>query len=609
MNAPRSPANPYGFGAVLQPDGQTCFRLWAPQVPCVRLQLGNASLQTMTPVEEGFHELTCDAPAGTHYCFVLPDAGKVPDPASRMQHLDVHGASVVYDVSQYAWQHPQWQGRPWVETVFYEVHCGLVGGFEGLRTRLPHLAQLGVTAIELMPVADFPGERNWGYDGVLPYAPDRAYGAPDDLKALVDEAHGLGLMVFLDVVYNHFGPDGNYLPRYAPEFFRSDLVTPWGPAIDFRRPQVRRFFAENALYWLREYRFDGLRLDAVHAISDRSWLPEMAAYVRNGIDPDRPIHLVLENDDNAASLLRQGFVAQWNDDGHHVLHHMLTKERSGYYASYVDDPAHLLAQVLAEGFVYQGQPDAGRDGACRGEPSDDLSPEHFVLFLQNHDQIGNRAFGERLTQLPVPQAALRAAVALQLLSPQIPLLFMGEETGTRTPFLYFTSHQQPDLAQAVRVGRRREFAGFFEGEATLETIPDPNDVDTWRRSSFDLDADDSEAAQWRRWYTQLLALRRCHIVPRLSGTCSLGAQVIGPLAVRASWEMGDGTTLTLFCNLDACACPCPELLRLASHCVLFQGPGTEGNDVQAMTASGRLPGYCVVAALESPQEHSHGSRR
>lgn len=595
----RSEAKYYSFGAVSSGDGRTRFRLWAPDVETVTLQIEGQVSQTLTQLQDGFHELICEAPAGTRYRFGLPDGVSVPDPASRMQDGDVHDASVVCDGGSYDWLNPAWKGLRWTETILYEMHCGLAGGFNGVIARLPELARLGVTAIELMPISDFPGARNWGYDGVLPYAPDRAYGTPDELRRLIDTAHGLGMMVILDVVYNHFGPDGNYLSGYASGFFRDDLHTPWGSAIDFRRDPVRRFFAENALYWLREYRFDGLRLDAVHALSDRTWLPEMAAFVRERVDHDRHVHLVLENDDNAASLMLQGFDAQWNDDAHHVMHHILTGERFGYYASYVDRPAHLLATVLAEGFVYQGQSDPVRDGARRGEPSAELSPDHFVFFLQNHDQVGNRALGERLSQLVSAQAALKAAVALQLLTPQIPLLFMGEEQGATTPFLYFTSHDQPELARAVRDGRRKEFASFpaFSSPKELEAIPDPNDPESWSRSKPACENEAEE--QWSNWYERLISLRRNHLAVRLPGTRSLGAEVIGPCAVRAIWRMGDGSRLTIYCNLAAEPIECVEIREIAPGSVLFQGPGAAG--LPALPGSGHLPGYCTLVVLE-PRE-------
>jgi malto-oligosyltrehalose trehalohydrolase len=395
-----------------------------------------------------------------------------------------------------------------------------------------------------MPVNDFPGERNWGYDGVLPYAPDCSYGSRDDLKELVDTAHGLGLMMFLDVVYNHFGPDGNYLHAYAPQFFRDDLNTPWGPAIDFRRKEVRDYFTSNVMMWLTEFRFDGLRFDAVHAIQEQDWVREMAAVVRSTLDPQRHVHLVLEHH-NAASHLRAGVDAQWNDDGHNVLHVLLTDEAGGYYADYADDPAAKLALVLSEGWVYQGERSKYL-GAPRGEPSADLPPYAHVLFLQNHDQIGNRAFGERLTSLASKQA-LEAAIVLQIMCPQIPLLFMGEETASRTPFLFFTDHHH-DLADAVREGRRQEFAGFaeFADPEQRERIPDPNAPETFAAS-----VPRPESAERFALYQRLIALRLTEIIPRLAGTISLGAKPIGPKAVSACWRMGDGSRLTIITNLGA----------------------------------------------------------
>jgi len=459
----------------------------------------------------------------------------------------VDGASLVPG-SAYAWRTPGWQGRPWRETVLYEVHVGLLGGFRGVQERLPDLAEMGVTAVELMPIADFPGPRNWGYDGVLPYAPDSAYGGPDELRELVDTAHSLGLQVFLDVVYNHFGPLGNYLYSYARPFFRHDIDTPWGAAIDFRCPQVRAFFAENALYWLREFRLDGLRLDAVHTIADDTWLPEMAAFVRAHIEPGRHVHLVLENDHNDANLLRQGFDAQWNDDIHHVLHHMLTGEMQGYYGDYADQPARRLARCLEQGFDYQGEPSPFRGGRPRGQASAGLPPDAFVFFLQNHDQIGNRALGERLAELCSRRPdALRAAIALQLLSPSIPLVFMGEEYGATAPFLYFTSFEDQELARAVSEGRYREYAGLVQAGGL---IPDPQDIRTWEASRALPGLQTSRNQAWRAFYCRLLRIRREFIVRHLDGAASLGARPIGPLAVQAAWRMGNGDVLCIYCNLS-----------------------------------------------------------
>jgi maltooligosyltrehalose trehalohydrolase len=414
-----------------------------------------------------------------------------------------------------------------------------------VRKRLPDLAALGVTAIELMPVGEFAGSRNWGYDGVMPFAPDSAYGTPDSLRALVDEAHGLGLMMFLDVVYNHFGPHGNYLPGYAADFFDESTPTPWGAAIDFRQPAVRRFFSENAHYWLSQFRFDGLRLDAAHAICDRSWLLEFVGEMR-GAFPDRHVHLVLENEHNDAALLRAGFSAQWNDDFHNVMHVLLTGEGHAYYRDFAAAPAQRLARCLAEGFIYQGE-ESPNLGASRGQPSADLPPGSFVSFLQNHDQVGNRALGERLTVLASP-GALRAAMALLLLCPQIPLLFMGEEYGASEPFVFFTDFHG-DLADAVREGRRREFAhspGFGDASA-LETIPDPNDPASFSASLPR--ADGPGAREWNEYVRHLLGLRHDKIVPVLRGARALAAKAVGAKAVLASWQLRDGALLTIACNL------------------------------------------------------------
>ncbi len=410
---------------------------------------------------------------------------------------------------------------------------------------------LGVTAVELMPIAEFPGAHSWGYDGVLPFAPDCAYGTPEELKALVDRAHELGLMMFLDVVYNHFGPDGNWLHLYAPDFFDETAHTPWGGAVNLKRPEVRRFFTENALYWLTEFRFDGLRFDAVHALPDKTWLTELAKELRASAIADRHIHLVLEDDDNDAPLLTSPYDAQWNDDLHHVLHHLLTDERRGYYADYAEAPAEKLARALTEGFVYQGDASVYRGGTRRGTPSKDLPPTAFVSFLQNHDQIGNRAFGERLITLADPRA-LKAAVALVLLCPQIPLLFMGEEAGAREPFLYFTDHHA-ELAHAVRQGRRSEFAKFpeFSDPQARARIPDPNAPETFQRSRPHFDGPDAE--DWRALYTALLQLRRERITPHLKGARSEGADAIGPKAVIAHWRLANGARLTLATNLGSTA--------------------------------------------------------
>jgi malto-oligosyltrehalose trehalohydrolase len=366
------------------------------------------------------------------------------------------------------------------------------------------------------------------------------------------------------------------------------VATPWGPALNFRRPEVRRFFTENALYWLLEYRFDGLRLDAVHAIADAGWLDEMAAEARSTIEPGRHVHLVLENDDNTAAHLTHGFDAQWNDDGHHVLHALLTGEGEGYYEDYVDRPAQRLARCLREGFIYQGEPSPYRGGTERGTPSADLPPTAFVLFLQNHDQIGNRAFGDRLTRLAHPQA-LEAAIALLLLCPQIPLVFMGEEVASTAPFLFFTEHGA-ELAKAVREGRRREFAKFsqFSDPKNLDQIPDPNAAATFERSKPV--ADSGAAGERERLYRDLLALRRTEIVPRLAGARAADARAVGRAAVTASWRMGDNAVLTIAANLGAEAA---EIPRLHGRTVFVSSDAA-----RQAAEQGRLDPYSTVAVLE-----------
>ncbi|MCW8158100.1 malto-oligosyltrehalose trehalohydrolase [Stutzerimonas stutzeri] len=544
-------------GPELLDDGTTRFRLWAPDAQSVSLIVVGAQTLPMTAAQDGWYSIEAPYGAGTLYRFLIDNELHVPDPASRAQAGDVHAPSLVVDThNNYLWRNTGWLGRPWHETVLYETHVGLYGGFAAMEAHLAGLAELGVTAIELMPIAEFPGDRNWGYDGVLPYAPEAAYGSPEELKHLIDTAHGLGLMVFLDVVYNHFGPDGNYLGRYAKHFFRHDQQTPWGDGIDFRRREVRDFFIDNTLMWLMDYRFDGLRFDAVHAIPDRSFLTELAERVHATVEPCRHVHLVLENEDNRSSLLTQGFTAQWNDDGHNVLHALLTDESQGYYADYHQDSTTKLARFLGEGFIYQGQ--NNRRGESRGEPSAHLSPTSFVLFLQNHDQTGNRAFGDRLVTL-ADADALRAATAVLLLSPMVPLLFMGEEWGSRQPFLFFTSHHG-ELADAVREGRRSEFAEFseFADEATRERIPDPNAVSTFEDSRPDFSACEQPGhAEWHALYRQLLGIRHAEIVPRLPGAAFLGCSVLGEAAVLARWQLGDGCQLRLELNLGEQAAPLP----------------------------------------------------
>ncbi|PIB59520.1 malto-oligosyltrehalose trehalohydrolase [Pseudomonas sp. 2822-17] len=569
-------------GAIMLDAQHTRFALWAPDAFYVSVELEDGKSVAMLPQADGWFEVEIKCAAGTRYRYNIDGEKDVPDPASRAQLADVHGWSLVVDPLAYEWRHSHWAGRPWHEAVIYELHVGALGGYAGVEKHLPRLAELGVTAIELMPLAQFPGERNWGYDGVLPYAPHSSYGTPEQLKHLIDSAHEHGLAVILDVVYNHFGPDGNYLGQYARGFFREDVHTPWGAGIDFERREVRDFFLDNALMWLMEYRFDGLRLDAVHAIDNPGFLQQLAQRVRQQVDTGRHVWLVLENEFNQASLLEHDFDAQWNDDGHNALHVLLTGETDAYYSDFAQDTTAKLARCLSEGFIYQG--DTTRHGHRRGEPSAHLPPSAFVLFLQNHDQIGNRAMGERLHQLCTPQA-LRAATTLLLMSPMIPLMFMGDEVNAQQPFLFFTDHHG-ELAEAVREGRRSEFADFaaFQDPERRARIPDPNALPTFEQSAPVFA--DSEHAQL---YRQLLSLRRRHLVPHLPGSVALGAQVLADGAVTARWRLGDGSLLQIDLNLSATPVNHP-----APQHVIFATPAEQG---------AQLPPYSARVSLSPVGEH------
>ncbi len=532
------------FGSRVEPDGTATFRLWAPGADRVDLMLRHAGADREVPMQalpDGWHETVVDAAEGSRYSYRINGDLLVPDPASRSNPDDVTGASCLTDPLAFAWPRQAWTGRPWHEAVIYELHVGCFtteGTFAAAIDRLDDLQALGVTAIELMPVADFPGSRGWGYDGVLPFAPDASYGTPDDLKRLVVAAHQRGLMILLDVVYNHFGPDGNFLHAYAPTFFNADVQTPWGAAINFdaaHNATVRSFFIHNALYWLEEFQFDGLRLDAVHAMHDRSpthFIDELAQAVRAGPGSQRHVHLILENDLNDASrLLRSGdgspqlSDAQWNDDVHHTVHVLATGESDGYYIDYASEPVRLFGRALAEGFAYQGDPSVFRDGELRGSGSAHLPPLAFVNSMQTHDQVGNRAFGERIAMLAKAAGnddALRALLACVLLAPSPPMLFMGEEYAAATPFQYFCNFEG-DLAKAVTEGRRAEFGKFarFADPAVRDQIPDPNAESTFVASKLDWSERKRQPhAGWLALYTTLLQLRAAHLVPWLAGARS-----------------------------------------------------------------------------------------
>jgi maltooligosyltrehalose trehalohydrolase len=572
------------FGADLRADGVR-FALWSPSASRRALVLEGEKPREMTIGRNGWAELfVAGIKAGARYSFCVNDGLTIPDPASRFQPEGPLAASRVVDPAAFLWNDADWRGRPWEEAVVWEAHVGAAtpgGTYAALAEKLPELADFGATAIELMPVSDCPGGRNWGYDGVLPFAPNHAYGSPDDLKRLIARAHELGLTMLLDVVYNHFGPSGNFLRDYAASFFNESHATPWGAAINFdgadNRP-VRDFFIHNALYWLEEFHFDGLRFDAVHAIVDDSgepFLAELAERVRNHF-PERRIHLVLENEKNQARWLTrdQGrprfFSAQWNDDSHHCWHRLLTGESEAYYEDF-DHPAHRLGRALAEGFVYQGEPSRHQDGKPRGEKSAALPPCAFVSFLQNHDQVGNRAFGERLTKLADP-GRLALAHAGLLLSPQIPMLFMGEEWDASSPFLFFVdfAHDQA-LSKAVRDGRRQEFSRFAAFSAP-ERIPDPTAAATFAGSKLDWSERRREPHLSKlRQIRELLKLRRLHVIPLLvSGFDSASYAVSEADTIDVEWRFEAGT-LRFVANLgENLAC----VSRASNETIFWRSPTT-----------------------------------
>ena len=578
------------FGAEVTDRGVR-FALWAPSAEKVALVVDGAEHE-MPSVGEGWRRLLLpEAKSGSRYGFRI-DGGEtiVPDPASRFQPDDVSGLSEVVDPRHYEWRDRGWAGRPWEEAVIYEAHVGTAtpeGTYAALAGKLEGLRDLGITAIELLPLADFAGTRNWGYDGVLPFAPDGVYGRPEDLKRFVDRAHALGIMVLVDVVYNHFGPAGNYLHQYAEQFFTERHQTPWGAGLNFDGADgkpVRDFFVHNALYWIEEFNVDGLRFDAVHAIlddSDRNILAELAERARAAA-PGRHIHLVLENEKNQARWLERDeagrprlHTAQWNDDVHHCWHVLLTGESEAYYQDFSDKPVERLVRCLVEGFGYQGDPSAHAGGKPRGEPSGHLPPSAFVAFLQNHDQIGNRAFGERLSALADPDRLALARAGL-LLSPQIPMLFMGEEWSASAPYQFFVDFApDEDLSGAVREGRRREFQHFaaFSDPGASEAIPDPTAEETFTRSTLDWEEASREPhASVLEDTRRLLALRREHVIP-LTRTRFKGAEgsMPNPRAIDATWRF-EGGTLRFVANFGAEAM---ELRGGYTGRVIWASPGLD----------------------------------
>jgi maltooligosyltrehalose trehalohydrolase len=499
------------YGATPLPDGSVQFRVWAPDVRTLAVNVAGA-VSPMARDGEDFHVLVPQARPGQTYSLVLDDSRERPDPVSRSQPHGVHGPSEIIDPEAFQWTDQGWKGLDLEKYIIYELHTGTFtpgGNFEGVLAKIPYLKELGITAIELMPVAEFPGSRNWGYDGVDLFAPQSSYGGPVALKKLVDACHNAGLAVVLDVVYNHVGPEGNYLSEYGP-YFTDHYRSPWGQAVNFDGPgsdNVRQFFIDNALYWLTEYHIDALRLDAIHGIYDfgaTHLLVELSdRFHQQAARLGRQAWLIAESDLNDVRVVQlrsgggYGLDAQWNDEFHHALISYLTKAKRGFLGAF--GKLTDVQKALTDGFVYDGIYSPHRRRRF-GNSSKDLPGNKFVVFLQNHDQIANTNQGTRLSQLLSPDL-LQAAVALLLCSPYVPLLFMGEEFAETAPFLYFTSHLDASLANLVTEGRRREYGEF----AVSAEFFDPQAADTFETSRLSWSLLDNEILAF---YRRLIALRK-----------------------------------------------------------------------------------------------------
>ena len=509
-------------GASLSADNTCEFRVWAPNAHQVAVlfpgEQGKAARSLpMEPAENGYFVLQTLATPGERYFYVVDHHHPVPDPVSRLLPQGVHGPTEIIDPEAFPWTDAGWHGLTLKEYVIYELHIGTFtqeGTFDAAIEKLAYLRKLGITVLEIMPVAAFPGERNWGYDAASPYAVQAGYGGPDGLRRLVDAAHAAGLGVILDVVYNHLGPEGNYLRFFGP-YFTAKHKTPWGEAVNYDQPGcegARRYVVENALYWIREYHLDGLRLDAVQTIYDDSSPHILAEIVQNVSELARQLRrqvsVIAETDENDEKLVRPrsaggyGLDAIWSDDFHHAIHAFFNGERKGYYQDF--GRPEQIVRALNEGFVFQGEPFRFWNGRLRGTSSRHMPAPAHVICIQNHDQVGNRAKGERLTAL-VPRGVRMLAAALLLLAPHTPLLFMGQEFDESNPFQYFTDFGDPALQKAVSEGRRSEFKGFH-----FQEVPDPQDPATFQRSKLNWNLVRGENAMLS-WYSSLLALRRKYV--------------------------------------------------------------------------------------------------
>lgn len=580
------------IGAVLQADQRCHFGLWGPELQSVDLQLLSSQVLTIPMEREdlGFWSATVDSVLpGTQYRYQLNGDGIYPDPASHHQPDGVHGPSAVVDHGHYGWGDSDWRNLPLSEYIIYELHVGtftVEGTFEAAIAKLPDLKALGITAVEIMPVAQFPGDRNWGYDGVFPYAVQNSYGGPDGLKRLVDACHQQGLAVILDVVYNHFGPEGNYTGCYGP-YITEKYNTPWGGAVNFDEAWcdgVRQYVVDNVLYWLRYYHIDGLRLDAIHAIYDFGAKHILAA-IAEAVDAlstelDKPHYLIAESDLNDSRIIRPfdqggyGLDAQWSDDFHHALHAVLTHETTGYYQDF--GSCQALATALGDRFVYSGNYSTFRRRR-HGNSATDLPSQQFVVCSQNHDQVGNRMLGERLTQL-VSFEALKLAAGAVLTSPYLPLLFMGEEYGETAPFLYFIDHGDSDLIEAVYQGRKREFKDFH----AMGEPPPAHERATFEKATlnWELRHQGQHQVLWQ-YYQRLIDLRKGLKLgtPGLSQDMQVGCDDAKGL-VYYQRTLPQGAVLVLI-NVSASPSPIaidpprqPWQLKLDSAATDWQGPGS-----------------------------------
>jgi malto-oligosyltrehalose trehalohydrolase len=576
--APVRRSFPKSWGAEHVGENSVLFRLWAPDIERLRLRIAGRNRE-MLPAGQGWFTLTVEGvEPGTPYQFVMPDGKAFADPASRAQEDGVDGQSLIVDPALYRWNMPAWKGHAWEAAVIYEIHVGTFtpeGTFRAAASRLAELAELGFTVIQLMPVGQFPGDRGWGYDSALPYAPHHAYGSPDDMKAFVDAAHRVGLSVVLDVVYNHFGPAGNLFVSNIPSFFDPQFLTPWGPSVNFAQPAVRSFFIENALYWLEEFNLDGLRIDAVDEMLDETSethiLVELAERVHSETTGRRR-HLVME--DHRAILRNperggtpDAFVAGWNNDAYHAAHVVATGEAVGHSAPFAAEPVAKLAACLAHGMMpAQGEKD--EDGGSDREPGGQVPLTSYIHFLQNHDHVGNRAHGERMISLSEPRR-LEVMTAMLLLSPQVPMLFMGQDYGEVQPFGFFADYEG-DIAMttwANRLIEAEKFGGLPDGVTEPWQIDNPNAREAFEKSKIRAERRDTPEGCLAREKIRDLIAKRCeHVVPGLSGLSGNAGRVLAsaPETIAIDWHLSD-RLVQLRANLSASDVEMPGISGTVIH--------------------------------------------